>query len=176
MSPRHSCLDSGVQRHDRLPEMLGPAALPCKTGGLCENGIIDEPNMRSESTGSLVELVVDDSERQLLTPVLRHFLAQGYNPLDAEPGDQIRLESDDGYVIVRSEMLVPSGVSLDEPGTGVLLSIRASGIDTIDLRRAVGRAITQFGGLAARGDDPLDADHTFHDQRGVQRAVLRTPR
>ncbi len=133
--------------------------------------------MRPEPSGSAVELVVDDRERQLLTPVLRHFLAKGYNPLAAEVDDQIRLESADGYVIVRSEVIDHTELAAtDEVGTGVLLSISASGIDHIDLRRAVGRAITEFGGLAARGDDPLDADHTFHDQRGVQRAVLRTPR
>lgn len=158
--------------------MLGPTADPCNTGRLHDDGVIDEPMpLHTEPAGSVVELVVDDRERQLLTPVLRHFLARGYNPLDAEAGDQIRLESADGYVIVRSELLeTPAMTAADDDGLGVLLSISASSIDHIDLRRAVGRAITEFGGLAARGDDPLDADHTFHDQGGVQRAVLRRPR
>ncbi|MEZ5229239.1 MAG: hypothetical protein R2710_22005 [Acidimicrobiales bacterium] len=135
----------------------------------------DEPSTPAATIDSTVELVVDDSERQLLTPVLRHFLARGYNPLDAEPGDQIRLESDDGYVIVRSELLDQHRSASGEAASGVVLSISASSIGSIDLRHAVGRAITEFGGLAARGDDPLDADHTFLDQRGVARAVLRTP-
>ncbi len=139
----------------------------------------------------MVELVVDDRERQLLTPVLRHFLAKGYNPQTAESLDQIRLESPDGYVIVRSELLdhgeqghtqpdADSGRTGDPdldpvPAAEVVLSITSSSHDHIDLRHAVGHAVTEFGGLAARGDDPIDADHSFHDQRGIQRAVLRTP-
>lgn len=161
-------------RHDRPAEMLGHRYIACKTGHLRDEGDIDESKSLYEPARSVVELVVDDSERQLLTPVLRHFLARGYNPLDAEPGDQIRLESDDGYVIVRSELLTRTVPVDDELGVGVVLSISASGLDDIDLRHAVGRAITEFGGLAALGDDPLDADHTFHDQRGVRRAILRS--
>lgn len=174
-----------------------------------------------------VELVVDDSEQQMLTPVLRHFLARGYNrrsvadaadrdgldhdgldcnsldhdgldrdslesdggvvasPPLTDPGlsDQIRLESSDGYVVVRSELLdrealLRIDLTGDEPvfsGSGVLLSITSSNHDRNDLRQAVGRAITEFGGLAARGEDPLDADHVFTDGRGVRRAILRRP-
>lgn len=159
------------------------------------------------SVETRVELVVDDTEQQLLTPVLRHFLANGYNPRaatvrgngiaqpltgleanepvlhDPEQGDQIRLESPDGYVVVRSEFLDPEvllqiDLTGDEPvftGSGVLLSITSSNHDRDDLRHAVGMAITTFGGLAASGDDPLDADHVFTDGRGIRRAVLRRP-
>lgn len=154
--------------------MLGPRRGPCETDGLNEKGVADELKI---PTDSLVELVVDDTERQLLTPVLRHFLARGYNPLDADPSDQIRLESADGYVIVRSELLDhPELSATNDASARVLLSITASSIASIDLRHAVGSAITEYGGLEARGTDPLDADHTFHDQRGIQRAVLRSPR
>ncbi len=111
-----------------------------------------------------VELAVDDSERQLLTPLLRHFVGLGYRRDRAVSGDRVRLTSDEGFVTVQSD--------LDE--RGVVLSITASAFDQPTLRTAVAAAITNDGLLRADQDDP-HADHRrFNDRTGVARAVLRS--
>jgi post-segregation antitoxin (ccd killing protein) len=111
-----------------------------------------------------VELAVDDSERQLLTPLLRHFIGLGYRPDRTVSGDHLRLTSDDGFVTVQSD--------LDE--RGVVLSIAASALDQQALHTAVASAITYDGLLWAEHDEAHPDHRRFNDRTGVARAVLRS--